>query len=534
MPATQPPDPPSPAAEADPSYRWRVLMSVVFGVFMIILDATVVNVAFPTLQREFAASVSASQWVLSLYIMMLGISTPLSGYLGDRFGEKRMFLTSLIIFTAGSFLCGISPSLGTLIAARALQGFGGGIAIPLGTALLYAAFPREERGKAMGFFGIALVVAPALGPILGGWLVDVGHWRWIFFINVPIGLLGILVGSLWLHRDEPRANTRFDVPGFVCSTIGFGAALYGASVAADQGWHSPTVVNSFIVAAVALAIFTIVELRYARDPLLDLRLFAKPIFTLASLTGWVSVVALFGAEFLMPIYLQLLRGRSAFEAGLLLLPMAIASAIATPLAGRVFDRIGARVNSITGFALLALNTWQLARLTTVTPLWWVQTLLAMRGVALGLTVQTTFLTGFSVVPLYKTARASALINATRQVVQAIAVALLATILSASVAPEISLRMSLLREQMPAESGTPRLELCTLAPAAGAPPPVRVPPQAEAVIGSFCNQYMTGMEHAYRVTFYASLVALLLGTLMPGWPGGRWGVDADERTAGGSG
>src|SRR5215213_2277815 len=171
--------------------KWKVLIAVMFGIFMIILDSTVVNIAFQTLRREFGATLADAQWVLSIYVLSLGVTTPVSGYLADRFGIKRIYLLGLAIFVIGSFFCGLAPSLGWLISARALQGFGGGIAQPLGPAQLYRAFPPKEQGTALGYFGIALVVAPALGPILGGFLIDLNLWRGIFFINIPIGIIGI-------------------------------------------------------------------------------------------------------------------------------------------------------------------------------------------------------------------------------------------------------------------------------------------------------------------------------------------------------
>src|SRR5512141_3276923 len=178
--------------------KWKILIAVMFGIFMIILDSTVVNIAFQTLRREFGATLADAQWVLSVYVLSLGVTTPVSGYLADRFGIKRMYLLGISIFVLGSFLCGLAPSLGWLILARALQGFGGGIAQPLGPAQLYRAFPPKEQGTALGYFGIALVFAPALGPILGGLLVDANLWRAIFFVNVPIGILGVFLGSRWL------------------------------------------------------------------------------------------------------------------------------------------------------------------------------------------------------------------------------------------------------------------------------------------------------------------------------------------------
>jgi EmrB/QacA subfamily drug resistance transporter len=214
--------------------KWKVLISVMFGIFMIILDATIVNVAFPTLRREFGVTLADAQWVLSIYVLALGVTTPVSGFLADRFGIKRVYLFGLGLFVTGSFLCGIAPSLGLLIAARALQGIGGGIAQPLGPAQLYRAFSLKEQGTALGLFSIALVVAPALGPILGGWLVDINLWRAIFFVNVPIGILGVLLGSRFLLDYRVERRPKFDPMGLITAVIGFGAVLYAASVAVIQ------------------------------------------------------------------------------------------------------------------------------------------------------------------------------------------------------------------------------------------------------------------------------------------------------------
>ena len=437
--------------------------------------------------------------------------------------KKREFRSPLPTFCTDATGCtefAEEPTLWTLIAARTLQGFGGGIALPLGTAMLYAAFPPEERGNALGTFGIALVVALALGPILGGWLVDLGHWRWIFFINIPIGIVGVTLGSLWLREQRRGNETRFDPLGLLFSTVGFGAVLYAASIAADKGWSSPNVVVGFIVGVVALIIFALVELFVAAEPLLDLRLFAKPIFTLAAITGYVSTVALFGAEFLMPLYLQVLRGRTALQAGLLLLPLAIASAFVSPFAGRLYDKFGPRPLATLGFGLLAINTWQLSQLTTTTSIAWIQFLLALRGIALGLTVQTTLTTALSVVPGRQTARGSALINATRQVIQSIGVAILATVLATAVAPGVSAQLQQFQAAAPkTQEGATPIELCTLQPAAAgaAPTSNTVPAQAYPTIQSFCGQYVTGLRNAYHLTFFAALLATLLGATLPGWP-----------------
>ncbi|MGH2670776.1 MAG: DHA2 family efflux MFS transporter permease subunit, partial [bacterium] len=352
--------------DATPSgipYKWKVLISVVFGIFMVILDTTVVNVAFQTLRTEFRAGINDSQWIISIYVLALGISTPLSGFLADRFGIKRIYLTGLTTFLIGSLLSGLAPGLWFLVGSRALQGIGGGIAIPLGSAMLFAAFPPAEQGLALGVFGIALLVAPAVGPILGGLLVDQHLWRWIFFINIPVGILGLTLATRFLReRRSPRAPALNPV-SIATSVVGFGAVLYAASIAADHGWTSGPVLLWFGIGFASLALFAVNELFRAASPLLNLRLFARRNFLRASLVGYVSVLALFGAEFLMPVYLQALRGRTALDTGLILLPLAITAGITMPIAGRLYDIIGPRSLLTAGFAVLMFNTWQFSQIT---------------------------------------------------------------------------------------------------------------------------------------------------------------------------
>ncbi len=516
-------------------YKWRVLISVIFGLFMVILDTTVVNVAFPTLRAEFKVGISDSQWIISLYVMALGISTPLSAFLADRFGIKRTYVVGLAAFVVGSAICGVAPSLPVLVAARALQGFGGGLALPLGTTLLFGAFTVAEQGLAFGVFGIALVVAPALGPILGGALVDHGDWRWIFFINIPIGILGVALSTLWLRERKAERAPRFDLLGFITSTIGFGSVLYSASVASSDGWSSQHVVIGFVVGGVSLLAFALIELFVAREPLLNLRLFSIPVFTLATVVGWVSVLALFGAEFLLPLYLQTLRGKTAFDTGLILLPLALASGVVAPFSGKLYDLFGPRLVAVVGFGLLAVNTWQLSQLDATTTINFLIFLLVIRGVALGLTVQTTLVTALSRVPGREVARASSLSNATRQIVQSVGVAVLATVLVSTLSPQISALETQFQQTAGVSTNNPIAEqfakngLCgvkipaspaipsqgaTGQPGAGGPP-AGVPTQA--LIDQACNESIQGYQQAYQLTFYFALAALALGALLPGWP-----------------
>ncbi|HLO15843.1 MAG TPA: DHA2 family efflux MFS transporter permease subunit, partial [Anaerolineales bacterium] len=415
--------------------KWKILISVMFGIFMIILDSTVVNVAFTTLRREFGATLADAQWVISIYVLSLGVTTPVSGFLADRFGIKRMYLFGLAVFVIGSFLCGLAPSLGWLIAARALQGFGGGVSQPLGPAQLYRAFPPKEQGTALGYFGIVLVFAPALGPILGGWLVDANLWRLIFFLNIPIGILGVILGSRFLLDYQVERKPAFDPLGLITAVIGFGSVLYAASIAENNGWTGPTTLLVLGIGVTALIAHVIIELR-VKEPMTSLRLFRNPVFLNAALVGYVATIAMFGAEFLMPVYLQAFRGRTALETGFILLGIAIPSGIATPLAGRLYDKIGPRMNLIVGFSILCINTWQLSLIGATTPIPYIIFLLALRGLAFGLTLQTSFVAALSSVPLDVLPRGSSLINSTRFVVQAVAVAALATVLSSALSPDI--------------------------------------------------------------------------------------------------
>ena len=519
--------------------KWQVLIAVIFGIFMVILDTTVVNIAFPTLRAEFGASLNDSQWIISIYVLSIGIGTPLSGYLANRFGMKQTYLLGLGIFIGGSFICGISPTLPILIAARAFQGFGGGIALPLGAAFLMGTFPVSEQGLALGIFGIAALVAPAIGPILGGYLVDQGLWRYIFFINPPIGLLGILLGLRFLPAIKPQRKPSLDILGLITEVIGFGAVLYAASVAAYQGWSAPNVWLWFGIGALGLAAFAIVELFFAKDPLLDLRLFGKRVFLTASMLGYVSVIALFGAEFLLPIYLQTIRGITAFDTGLIIVPMAITGGIAALLAGRLYDKIGPRLLIVFGFSVLMINTWQLSQLKADTPISWIMFLLALRGVALGSTVQTTFVTALSVVPLPQIAFGSSLTNATRQVVQAIGVAILATVLVSTLSPQVAALQQRFLD-MPIQPGTQPVALCStggnIIPTTGdgitrVDPPATSnsdPSNNSQLMSAACDQSIAGFERAYKVTFYAAILALVLGLMLPGWPfkwAGRRAADA---------
>ncbi len=475
-----------------------------------------------------------AQWVLSIYVLSLGVTTPVSGYLADRFGIKRVYLFGLAVFVIGSFLCGLAPSLGWLIAARALQGFGGGVAQPLGPAQLYRAFPPKEQGTALGYFGVVLVFAPALGPILGGWLVDANLWRLIFFINIPIGIVGVFLGSRFLLDYRVERKPAFDPLGLITAVIGFGSVLYAASIAETNGWTGSTTLLALGIGVASLVAHAFIELYLVKEPMSSLRLFGNPVFLNAALVGYVATIALFSAEFLMPLYLQAFRGRTALETGYILLAVAATSGIATPLAGRLYDKIGPRMNLIVGFLILCVNTWQLTQIEANTPISYIIFILALRGLAVGLTLQTSFVAALSSVPLNNLPRGSSLLNSTRFVVQAVSVATLATVFSSSISADVRTQQDKLQESQ--TTSTVRFGVCETP---GVEAEQNLPPGMEASLASLsssmanaarakivatlqaaCTQSIKGFENAYRITFFAAIGALFLGAFLPGWPG-KW-------------
>jgi DHA2 family multidrug resistance protein len=477
------------------------MITVAAGVWMIVLDSTVVNVAFPALRETFGAGVEQAQWVISVYVLALGIATPLAGFLADRFGIKAMYRLGLAIFILGSSFCGLAPNLWTLTVARAIQGFGGGITQPLSVAMLFMAFPPREQGHAFGMFGVVMVGAPALGPLLGGLLVDQALWRWIFFINIPFGLIGMVLATLWLRPHGSERAGPLNLFSVIAAVIGFGFVLYGASIAARHGWSSAEVLTTLGVGAVALALFAVVELRFSREPLLDLRLFENRVFLNANIVGYVAVLALFGAEFLMPVYLQSMRGLTALQSGLILLPIAVAAGTMNPIAGRLYDRIGPRVLVIAGSLVLLVNSWQLARLTESTPIETLLVLLAFRGIAISLIMQATFTTALGAVPHRSVPRASSLVNSTRFIAQALGVALLATVLSSALSADVrSLQQESDGTGTAAAICEPRME-----------------GQVDLRIHRACDENLHGLRRAYTVTFFAAAIALVTGAFLPGWP-----------------
>ena len=432
------------------AYKWIVALVVIIGVFMSVLDTTIVNIAIPRLQTAFGADLHSVQFVSTAYLLTQGVVTPTTAFFANRFGIKRFYIAALLAFTAGSALCGLAWSLPILVFFRILQGLGGASLFPLSLSLLFQEFPPGERGRAMGVFGIPALLGPALGPTLGGYIVTFADWQLIFYINVPIGIIAILLAALLLRERPAEQRPSFDVAGFICSAVGLASILYAFSEVSTYGWGSTIVLSFLGVGVVALALFVIVELTITRRggaPLLDLRVFASRLYTMSTIAFILAIFTLFGGLFLLPVYLQSLRGLSAFQAGLVLLPQAFASAVSVLLGGRLVDRIGVRAVVIPGLLIVGLASWQLSFLTLSSPYWWLQVLLVLRGLSLGLVNQPLLVSMMAQIRPQQLTQASSISTVTRSVASSFGVAILATYVQG----QTSVHYSHLAEQVTASS-----------------------------------------------------------------------------------
>jgi EmrB/QacA subfamily drug resistance transporter len=408
-------------------YKWVVAVVFVASVFMDLLDTSSVNVALPTLSREYDASVNQIEWVVLGYLLALAVSIPASGWLGDRFGTKRIFLFALALFTATSVLCGAANSLTELTLFRILQGIGGGMLIPVGTAMLYRAFPPIERAKASTILMIPVVLAPALGPLVGGWFVTYHSWRWIFYLNVPLGVVAFAIGIVGLREHREPAAGRFDVAGFLLSGGGLAAILFALSRGPSEGWGAPEVVIPGLVGLLAFAALVWVE-THIDEPMLALRLLEERMFRRANIVTMLSFGSFVGMLFLTPLFLQNLLGMTAIESGLVLFPQAIGMVITSQICGRLYHTVGPRRLLMGGLASMSIASLGLIFVGFDTSAWTIRAIMLARGLALGFVFVPIQAAAYANIDSADTGRATAIFSVLRQFAASLGVALLATVL----------------------------------------------------------------------------------------------------------
>ncbi|MHB1651863.1 MAG: DHA2 family efflux MFS transporter permease subunit [Desulfitobacteriaceae bacterium] len=409
-----------------------VVMVMLIGGFMAILDTSIVNVAIPTMMNDFQSTMSKIQWVTTIYMLTLGVVVPTSGWLGDFWGFKRLYIYSLIAFTVGSALCSLAWSENVLIAARVVQALGGGMIMPTMMAMVYSVVPREKMGSAMGLFGLTMLVAPAIGPTLGGYLVEYVSWRWIFTVNLPIGIIGTFLAIVVLPEFPRREAGRFDLVGFLLSSAGLFCLLLALSQGQDWGWTSEKTVLILYFGIAFLGLFGYHELT-TPNPLLDLTVFKYPTFLLGNLMLVVVTIGMFGGLFYIPFFLQVVRGMGALKVGLLMLPPALTSAIMLPIAGRLYDRYDPKIPVGTGILLLSYATYLFTKIDIDTSLstiiWWNM----LRALGMGMTMMPLQTALMSVLPSEQIGRGSAITNIIRQVASSFGIAVLTLILTNRVA-----------------------------------------------------------------------------------------------------
>ena len=406
---------------------------VVLGAIMSILDTTVVNVAISTLARDFATPLSTIQWVATGYTLALATVIPLTGWAADRFGTKRLYIMSISLFVCGSVLSGLAWSSGSLIAFRVLQGLGGGMLMPAGMTILTRAAGPQRVGRVMAIIGVPMMLGPILGPVLGGWLVTDFSWRWIFFINVPVGAAALFMSRRVLPRDVPDAAHRLDWQGLVVLSPGLAAIIYGlAETNSAGGFGSAKVLIPMIAGALALAYFVRHALRKP-DALIDLRLFANRTFAASSATLVLMVISVFGGMLLLPLYLQVVRGETALHTGLLLIPQGVGAMVMMPIAGRLTDKTG--VGRIVPFGLIGvgLSFLWLTQLAADTSYWLLGIDLFVMGAGMGATMMPTFSGAMQTLRRAAISRASTTLNIEQQVAASIGTAVLSVLLAHEIA-----------------------------------------------------------------------------------------------------
>ncbi|WP_042163523.1 DHA2 family efflux MFS transporter permease subunit [Paenibacillus gorillae] len=401
------------------------LIALIIGMFMVILDTTAVNVAIPVLAKDFNSTLSLIQWTVTGYALAQAAVIPLSGWMSDRFGAKRIFIISIILFTLGSILCAFAGSAEQLIFFRILQGLGGGMVMPIAFSMTYRFSPPDKVGRIMGMMGIPILLAPALGPIVSGYLIDYVNWQWIFLINVPVGIIGVIMCMMKLPNLAKKASAPLDFLGMALAPLAFGGLSYGISEGGTS-WHSAKTTIGLSVGAAALILFVIVELTRKSDPLLELRVFRSSQFTRGILLQWALQFTMFGIVFAVPYFMQQLMGMSALKAGLWTLPHAIAAGIAMPIGGRLYDRVGARPLVFTGLLFAGIGAFLLSFIDPSNSPWTFLVPRALIGLGMGMSFLALNTHLIQNAPRELVGRVTSLTSAAQQVVTSFAVAGLTT------------------------------------------------------------------------------------------------------------
>jgi len=413
------------------SYKWWVLGNIMIGTFMAVLDATIVDVALSKIMSSFGITVDKAEWVITAYMLVFAVMLPTSGWIADHFGYKRTYFLALSLFTLGSFLCGQAWNENMLIIFRIVQACGAGLLMPTGMAIVTREFPPQQRGVALGFWAIAAAASVSLGPMIGGYLIDNINWNAIFNVNVPVGIMGLFATAVIQREYKTERARSFDVIGFV-SMATFLCALLLALTDGNAswntgGWSSSFIISCFVISAFALVVFLVTEFTI-EHPLIDLSLFKDFNFSVANGILFIFGFGMFGSTFLLPLYLQLSLGYTAFQAGSLFLPVGILQAITAPISGLLSDKVNPRIPAAIGITLLALSLFINSSLSLYSERHQIMLALYIRGFAMGLMFTPLSMSALSNIPRHKIGQASGLFNVIRQLGGSFGIAFMSTLL----------------------------------------------------------------------------------------------------------
>lgn len=416
--------------------RGKILAALLFGMFIAILNQTLLNVALPKINTEFNISASTGQWLMTGFMLVTGILIPITAYLFNKYSYRKLFLVALVLFTIGSLICAISMNFPIMMVGRVLQAIGAGVLMPLGSIVIITIYPPEKRGAAMGTMGIAMILAPVIGPTLSGYIVQNYHWNVMFYGMFIIGIIAILVGFIWFKLYQYTTNPKADIPGIIFSTIGFGALLYGFSEAGNKGWGSVEIETMFAIGIIFIILFVIRELRM-KAPMLNLEVLKFPTFTLTTVINMVVMMSLYGGMILLPIYLQNLRGFSALDSGLLLLPGSLIMGLLGPFAGKLLDTIGLKPLAIFGIAVMTYATWELTKLNMDTPYMTIMGIYVLRSFGMAFIMMPMVTAAINALPGRLASHGNAFLNTMRQLAGSIGTAILVTVMTTQTTQHLS-------------------------------------------------------------------------------------------------
>lgn len=411
------------------TYKRSLLVSVLLiGTFCTVLNQTLLTTAFPTLMKEFDVSAATIQWLTTGFLLVNGIMIPISAWLMNKFNSKNLYIGAMSIFLVGTILCAIAPTFSMILTGRLVQAAGVGVSMPLMQNIMLNIFPPEKRGAAMGGAGIVIGLAPALGPTLSGYIIDHYVWRDLFYMVIPIVLLVIILSFFAMKSVLELSNPAIDVLSICLSTLGFGSLLYGFSSVGNDGWGSTKVLSFLAVGVITLIIFTWRQLTI-ETPFLELRVFKSKTYTIATILASLANMAMIGAEMVLPLYIQNIRGESAFHSGLMLLPGALVMGIMMPVTGRIFDEHGAKRLGIMGMFLLTSATIPFMFLTETTPVIYIMTLYAVRMFGISMVMMPLTTLGMNSLPKHLITHGTAVNSTLRQVASSVGTAILISVLT---------------------------------------------------------------------------------------------------------